>query len=159
MLSLLVLTSACAAAPAPKQTGPVEVQDLPAVDADTRRACAALLAALPAEIDPGVERRPVTGEPDRAAAYGDPPVVVRCGVRPPERIVEVVEINRVPWSLRDSGPGFEWTTIGRTTTVSVELPDAYEQRSFAELIVPLTGPVAATLPAEPTPEPTPTPPG
>jgi hypothetical protein len=123
----------------------VEVPALPEAEGSTRAACAALLAALPTELDPGVERRPVDGAGDRAAAYGDPPIVIRCAVPTPERIVEAVEINRVTWSVRDSGPGFEWTTTGRTTTVSVDIPDAYD--NFAELIVPLTGPIAATLPA------------
>ena len=130
-------------------TGPVEVAALPAADAATVSACAALLAALPAEIDPGVERRPVSGAADRAAAYGDPAVVLRCGVPAPERVTEPVQINRVDWSVRDSGAGFEWTTVGRSPSVAVELPDVYEERGFAELIVPLTGPVAATLAQQP----------
>ncbi len=128
------------------QPGPVEVAPPPPADAATTSACAALLAALPAEIDPGVERRAVTGAPDRAAAFGDPAVVLRCGVPEPERVTEAVQINRVDWSVRDSGAGYEWTTVGRGPAVSVELPDVYEQRGFAELIVPLTGPVTATLP-------------
>jgi hypothetical protein len=136
-------------------SGPVDVPALPEAEGSTRSACAQLLAALPAEIDPGVGRRPVTGDPERIAAYGDPAVVVRCGVPAPERITEAVQINRVDWSVRDSGAGFEWTTVGRAATVSVELPDVYEERGFAELIVPLTGPITATLPA-PTPTPTPT---
>ena len=92
-------------------------------------------------------RRPVTGATERVAAYGEPPVVVRCGVPEPERVTEGAEINGVPWSIRDSGAGFTWTTTGRTTTVEVVLPDAYEANGFAELIVPLSDAVTASIEA------------
>ena len=134
---------------ATRQPGPVEEAPLPPTDAATTSACAALLAALPAEIDPGVERRDVVGAPDRVAAWGEPAVVLRCGVPEPERVTEAVQINRVDWSVRDSGGGFEWTTVGRPVAVSVELPDPYEENGFAELIIPLTGPITSTLPAPP----------
>jgi hypothetical protein len=122
--------------------GPVEV-DAPPVAGEQAAACAALVAGLPEEIDPGVERRDVEGSA-QAAAYGDPPVVLRCGVAEPERVTEQVTINRVDWSVRDSGGGFTWTTIGREPALEVVIPDAYE--NFGELIVPLTGPVAQHLP-------------
>jgi hypothetical protein len=43
-------------------------------------ACAALIASLPDELDTGVRRRPVTGDDTRTAAWGDPPITLRCGV-------------------------------------------------------------------------------
>jgi hypothetical protein len=89
----------------------------------------------------------VTGATERVAVYGEPPVVVRCGVVEPERVTEQAEINTVPWSIRDSGGSFTWTTIGRTVAVEVVLPDAYEENGFAELIVPLSDAVSASVPA------------
>ena len=129
------------------QSGPVEVAALPPADPATASACAALLAALPPEIDPGVERREVTGAPDRVAAWGDPAVVLRCGVPAPGPLVQLLEVNRVQWSVTSSEAGSEWTTVGRAPTVSVMIPKDYEQSGGAELILPLSPSILATLPA------------
>jgi hypothetical protein len=88
----------------------------------------------------------VESESGLTAAFGDPPVVLRCGVPEPERVLELVTVNDVDWAVRDSGAGYTWTTTGRSPALEVELPDAYE--NFGELIVPLTGPVAQHLPAD-----------
>ena len=125
----------------------LEVAPLASKDPLDTVACLELIQALPDEVDPGVERRVVRTDPTRFAAYGDPPILLRCGVPEPERVAEPVTINDVDWSVRDSGAGFTWTTTGRTAALEVEIPDSYE--NFAELIVPLTGPVAAHLPKAP----------
>jgi hypothetical protein len=61
--------------------GPVEV-DVPELDAAEREVCAAFAADLPASL---AEQDVVEIEPADApaAAYGDPPIVVRCGVGEP----------------------------------------------------------------------------
>ncbi len=113
--------------------------------------CAALLAALPDEIDPGVRRRPVQEETGRTAVWGDPPVVLTCGVPVPDRLDEPVRVNGVLWSVRDTGPGFRWTTTELGINVSVDIPGEYD--SGAELVNPLAAPIAATLPSAPSPAP------
>ncbi len=112
----------------------------PGSAADAPR-CAALLAALPDEIDPGVARRPVEGDRE-AAVWGDPPVVLRCGVTGATPQLPV-GVNGVDWEVRDSGPGFTWTSIGLVVNVSVDIPDAYA--NGAELVNPLAAPMLATL--------------
>jgi hypothetical protein len=107
--------------------------------------CAELVAALPEEIDPGVERRPVTGDAERTAAWGEPPVTLQCGVEPPERLGSPVVVNDVAWTVDDIGPGFRWTTSDRAVLVAVETPDAYDNP--VELIFPLSPAVARTVPA------------
>jgi hypothetical protein len=116
-----------------------------AVSAEAASACAALVAALPDEIDPGVRRRPVEGDATRTAAWGDPAVVLQCGVEPPDRPEEPAQVNGVLWSVRDIGAGFRWTTEELAVPVAVEIPDAYE--NGAELVNPLAEPLLATLPA------------
>ena len=107
--------------------------------------CAELIEALPDEVDPGVERRPVEGDATRAAAWGDPPVVLTCGVPEPDRPDEPVRVNGVLWSVRDIGAGFRWTTEELAVPVSVEVPDAYQ--NGGELVNPLAEPLLRTVPA------------
>jgi hypothetical protein len=129
-------------------TGPVPVpppdaQAGPEVDA----VCAALLDALPDEVDPGVERRPVEPDSGRTAAWGDPPVLLECGVAPPERNEPPFVVNGVAFTTRDVGPATRWTTAGRTVLAAVTVPDDY---SGAEIMLPLATAIEATLPEDPT---------
>jgi hypothetical protein len=128
--------------PAPGPTGPVEVPN-PSPGA-AREPCADLLAALPDEVDPGVSRRPVTGDEALTAAWGDPPVTLQCDVAPPDRPEEEFLVNDVLWSVRDIGPGFRWTTTGREVHVAVEVPDAYA--NGAELVAPISDAVRGAVP-------------
>ena len=131
--------------PAPAATG-----SGPALPPDQAQACRALLDALPDEIDPGVRRRPVEGDDGRTAAWGDPPVVLQCGVAESDRPEEPAQVNGVLWSVRDIGAGYRWTTQDRVPAVAVDVPDAYE--NVAELVVPLADPVQSAVPlATPTP--------
>ena len=144
---LLAAVAGCTS-PSPTDGGPVA---LPApstsLDAAAASACAALLEALPDEIDPGVTRRPVEAAPDRLTAWGDPPVTLECGVALPDRPEEPVIVNDVMWSVRDIGPGFRWTTTDRAVNVAVEIPDAYD--NGAELVNPLAAPIEQTLRKKP----------
>ena len=156
LLGLLLLAlPACSSdpEPAPRATGPVDVPAA-SVDDATRAACARLVAGLPDEVDPGVERRPVSGDAELTAAWGDPVVTLECGVPLPDRPEEPVSVNGLVWSVRDIGAGFRWTTTDRVVNVAVEVPDAYP--NGAELINPLVAPVTAVLPAV-TPTATPSP--
>ena len=123
----------------------------PSAGPEVASACAALIAALPVEVDPGVERRPVS-DGMLTAAWGDPPVTLACGVPLPDRPEERVTVNDVVWSVRDIGAGFRWTTLELTVPVAVEIPDVY---SGAEIVNPLTEPLLAALgrDLEPSPEP------
>ena len=132
-------------------TGPVEVPaPTTSLAPGLRDACTALLAALPEEIDPGVRRRSVEGGDGRTAAWGDPAVVLRCGVPAPDRPDPPAQVNGVLWAVRDIGAGFRWTTEQFAAPVAVEVPDAYE--NGAELVNPLAEPLLRSLPG---PSPTP----
>ena len=117
---------------------------VPAATAAAAPLCAALVAALPDEIDPGVRRRPVVREAGRTAAWGDPAVTLECGVPEPDRPDEPAEVNGVRWTVRDIGAGFRWTTSDRGVFVAVDIPDRYE--NGAELVNPLAEPISRTLP-------------
>jgi hypothetical protein len=128
-------------------TGPVDVPGPVVQSDDVEAACATLIDALPEEVDPGVERRPVTGDPARTAAWGDPPVTLQCGVEPPERLEPPVIVNGVAWTVRDIGPGFRWTTSGRTVLVAVTIPDDYT--NGVEIVFPLSPVVDEVVPVDP----------
>ena len=108
-------------------------------------ACRTLLAALPREIDPGVARRVLEGTPARLAAWGEPPVVLECGVAAGSPTDPPVTVNGVEWTVRDTGDGFLWSTVGRTVNVSVAIPGAYD--NGVELVNPLAALVEQSLPA------------
>jgi hypothetical protein len=139
-----VTSAACTSQEPLAATDPVEVPvQASAGDESVRAMCAALMAALPDEIDPGVSRRAVTGDATRTAAWGDPAVTLECGVPVPDRPDQPAQVNGVVWSVRDIGAGFRWTTSGLAVPVAVDIPDAYE--NAAELVNPLAGPLKATL--------------
>ena len=79
-------------------SGPVEV-DAPDVDADDRAACEAFVDDLPATL---AAKTPVETEPKDplGAAWGDPAIVLRCGVDVPDEFDETSaceEADGVGW--------------------------------------------------------------
>jgi len=144
-LALLTVTGCSDDTPPAAATGPVDVPvQASAAPPEAVDACAALMDALPDEIDPGVARRPVTTDGARTAAWGDPAVTLECGVLEPDRPEEPAQVNGLTWSVRDIGAGFRWTTRDLPIYVAVDIPDAYE--NGAELVNPLAAPILETLP-------------
>ena len=144
VLALLLATACSGATPGPKAlpraTGPVIV---PGATGTTATGCGALLAALPATLggtslgatspDP-VARRPVTAP--GGAAWGDPPITLRCGVPAGAVLDEPYVLDGVRWAVHDDGAVNRWTTLGRRTEVRVLIPDAYDAQG--ELLIALS---------------------
>jgi hypothetical protein len=112
--------------------GPGSVRvDAPAVTGSDARACAALVAALPDHVD-DQDRRKVEGT-GHAAAWGDPAIELRCGVRRPASLDPFATcqvVNGVGWFIpEDQQTGrphaITLTTVGRAEYVEVRLPRAY----------------------------------
>ena len=109
----------------------VSVNAPPLTDADAR-GCRALLRALPDSVD-DQSRRPVDDEDGYAAAWGDPPIVLRCGVPKPsglDKFATCQVVNGVGWFIpEDQSQGnpvdITMTTVGRSQTVQVLLPSNY----------------------------------
>lgn len=109
--------------------------------------CAALVGALPERLS-GQERREVRPESLATAAWGDPPVVLRCSVAPPASLQPdsaLTRINGIDWFAEERSRGFVFTSVGRSPAVEVTVPDAYapEGNILAELSPVLT---SQTLP-------------
>lgn len=106
-------------------------------------ACRALREALPAKVmDDG--RRNVSPKSQWTAAWGDPAIVLRCGVGLPAsmRVVDPdkvgsepmdsVEVNGVTWAFARSAEGVRFTTVYREANVEVTVP-----KKFGEPAAPL----------------------
>ena len=109
--------------------GDVEIAR-PALDADEKEACAELVRALPARLVDQERRGP---EVTHGAAWGDPAVVLRCGVDEPAGFDELSTcqvVNDVAWFIPEEQVTGEpvdilMTTVGRQPNVEVTLPEDY----------------------------------
>jgi hypothetical protein len=101
--------------------------------------CPTLLAGLPDRVsDQG--RRATTGS-TFAAAYGDPAIVVRCGVGKPKGFDKFATCNRangIDWFVSDLEKVVEdqsldvrMTTVGRSPALQVDLPAQYRPPTTA----------------------------
>ncbi|SDB99416.1 Protein of unknown function [Geodermatophilus telluris] len=122
---------------------PVEVP-APTPEADAN--CPQLLQALPLDLL-GEPARLVDSDTPYAAAWGDPPVVLVCGVPQPEGLVPgegLFTINGVTWFVDQSDPGATvWTAVDRAVYVEVSLPPDVDSAP----VTALSDVLAATLPA------------
>lgn len=87
-------------------------------------ACRALVDGLPDKIG-GIERRKDNG--DFGAAYGDPPIVLRCGVADPDLATDCLDVGGVQWSPEDATGGVILHTIGRSPAVELLVPEDYRE--------------------------------
>jgi hypothetical protein len=127
---------------------PVEVAAPDSPAPDVAAACATFTAALPAELATVGERRDVTPESDLTAAYGDPPVGVRCGVPEPAALVptsSLVTVDGIDWLPEELTDGWRLTSIGRTADVEITVPT--EQGPAPSVAADLAPTIEATLPA------------
>jgi hypothetical protein len=120
--SLLLLLSGCG-------KEPVELDRVELSLADASR-CQALVTALPDAID-SAERRLVFPAAALGAAWGSPPIVLRCveNVDIPSTAI-CQEVDGVGWYAPESSAGDQTadvvlTTVGWTPTLRVALPAEY----------------------------------
>jgi uncharacterized protein DUF3515 len=132
--------------------------DLPAVQVDTPDvtpaadlACPVLMGQLPLELAGEASRR-VDSDSPFAYAWGEPPVVLVCGVAPPAGYVvgaATIAISGVEWFVDTSDPDLVvWTTVDRNVPVQVQVPATTDSASVTALC-PI---IATAIPyVEPTP--------
>ncbi|WP_205474265.1 DUF3515 domain-containing protein [Nocardioides sp. SYSU D00038] len=132
-------------------TGPV---DVPAeeLSPDDATACAALVDALPDELA-GAASRPVRPDQRRTAAWGDPVVVLSCGVPFPDvqdPFASCVEANGVDWYVppeqdADNEADLSLYVVGYQPTVRLDVPGERRPEGASAAIAELAGPVRETL--------------
>ncbi|WP_409329755.1 DUF3515 domain-containing protein [Trujillonella humicola] len=125
---------------------PVLEVPVPPVTAEADAACPAFMTDLPVELA-GQPSRRVRSDTPYAYAWGEPPVVLRCGVERPAGFVvggpQLFELNGVSWFVDDSDPDrYVWTVVDRTVYVELAVP-ADVSSAPAIALGPL---ITATLP-------------
>ncbi len=109
--------------PAPERADlpplPVEV---PPVTPEAEASCPALMEQLPLELA-GEPSRPVDSDSLNAYAWGEPPIVLVCGVERPAALVPtspLIQISGVNWLVDTTDPDrIVWTAVDRPVYVQV----------------------------------------
>jgi len=121
-LLLTLLLTGCA--------GSVDVDEYPTVKG-TEVDCRALLADVPRRVA-DQESLDVPGRV--AAAWGDPAIILRCGVEKPDALKATsrcYDVSGVGWLAETTADGYLFTTIGRAFHMSVEVPKSYDPAADA----------------------------
>jgi hypothetical protein len=108
--------------------------------------CSALVDALPHTLH-GQSARPTDPDSAWTAAWGDPPITLRCGVARPPQLTptsDTVEVDGVAWLPIQLTHGYRFVTTGRLAYVEVDVPDAYAPE--VNVLVDLAGPVSGAVP-------------
>ncbi|MGH3344688.1 MAG: DUF3515 domain-containing protein [Carbonactinosporaceae bacterium] len=118
---------------------PVEV---PHPGGGAPQACRALHARLPSVVD-SQDRRDTRPVSPRTAAWGDPAIVLRCGVPRPRGLTatsQLAVVNGVEWFTERHAGGYRFTATGRVARVQVTVPGVYapEVNSLVDLAAPVT---------------------
>lgn len=92
------------------------------------------MVTLPDEIGEA-PRRTTTSQ--STAAWGDPPVVMRCGVEPPgpttERCATFFEVD---WVSSELDGGLRFVTYGRVPSLEVTVPDGVATDTVLRAVAP-----------------------
>ncbi|MFD0582017.1 DUF3515 family protein [Dactylosporangium darangshiense] len=106
--------------------------------------CRALVARLP-DVLGGLSRRPVTAGAEQNAAFGDPAIVLTCGVPQPTvpQDAQLLGLSNVCWFPEEHSGETVWQTIDREVAVRVVVPKAAD----GSWLVNLSAPIVATVPA------------
>ena len=126
--------------------GPVQVV-LPHPAAAQSIVCADLSARLPARLD-GRGERPTRPSSPLVHAWGDPAIVLFCGVdRPPELTAssELTTVNGVSWLAVDEGRSWRFTAIGRSAYVQMVVPKSVGTPT--DPLIDLADAILAAIPA------------
>ena len=92
----------------------------------------------------GKGRVETTADSPAVAAWGDPPVIARCGLAAlAPTTQECLAVDGVDWVVRELSDGAAFTTFGRDPAIEVLVPDAYAPEP---LLLPAFGEAARSLP-------------
>ncbi|MGH3343379.1 MAG: DUF3515 domain-containing protein [Carbonactinosporaceae bacterium] len=112
------------------------------------QACRALHAALPPVVD-SQDQRDTRPASRGTAAWGDPAIVLRCGVPRPRgltRTSQLAVVNGVEWYTKRHAGGYRFTSTGRVARVQVTVPGVYAPE--VNPLVDLAAPVSRAVPRD-----------
>jgi hypothetical protein len=109
----VVMLSACSSA--------VEIAPTPLSNGDV---CREVTSAWPADV--GDHARREVSDASAGAAYGDPPIIARCGVPALGPTTDdCIEVDGMGWVAQKLSDGTRFTTFGRDPAIEVLIPSAY----------------------------------
>ncbi len=118
-VALLTGCSRPVAVPEPDPAPPGPIDD----------ACRAFTDALPPELTTVGRRRDTSPRSPLTAAYGDPPVAIRCGVAPPAALAPtslLVTVDGIDWFPEELTAGWLMTTVGRLAAIEITVPREHQ---------------------------------
>ncbi|MFC8364586.1 DUF3515 domain-containing protein [Streptomyces griseorubiginosus] len=123
---------------------------VPSPGTEVTELCENLDKALPSKVD-GQDRRDPEPASALTAGWGDPAIILRCGVQRPSKMddpeADGVEVDGVGWLLEKQDDGsFRFTTTLRKAYVEVTIPEKRTGDGMAPL-VDLAPAVKKTIPA------------
>jgi hypothetical protein len=109
-------------------TPPAAVSPVPSLAPAVQDVCRRLIVALPDKVD-NLHRRTTSPDEGTTAAWGDPAVLLRCGVGRPAGLTPtsmLAGVNQVYWFI-DEQPGVRvWTTVGLRANVEMRIPSKHD---------------------------------
>ncbi len=116
-----------------------------------RAYCASLARELPARLG-GLARRAVIPSSPLTAAWGNPPIALRCGVPLPAALAPTAEltvVNGVAWFPQPAGSATPslFTAVGREAYVELGVPARYAPAG--PILVAISNAIAPAVPAKP----------
>ncbi len=134
-----------------QEPGPLGLTPVPAPHAPSTE-CARLLSALPEEVDGGaaggLDRRTIAAPaPPATAAWGQPAVVLRCGLGRPAELTatsRLLDVSGVQFLELPGAASSTWVVVDRSVYVAVTLPDSVGSGPLQQV----AGAVRETLPGQ-----------
>ena len=131
----------------PSSSGPlpaVSVAAPPSPSTATQRACVAVFAKLPVQLGTLAPRKTDTNS-SFVVAWGDPAIVLRCGVTKPALLgspeaAQLLDVNSVIWQPDPQKTKTVYTTVDRSVYIEVTVPAGADQP------LPLLAPAIQALP-------------
>jgi hypothetical protein len=94
-------------------------------------ACERVAAALPHTLLT-TDRRTTKPSSPALAAWGDPAIILRCGVESPGASTDHCEtVDGIDWVVQGLSDGEDFTTYGRSPAIQVLVPKHYAPEEFA----------------------------
>ena len=124
-----------AAGNSPEVLPPLRVDPPPPLPAAGQKACQELISALPVTLGERTAR-PVDSSSPYVVAWGEPPVVLRCGVPRPAALrpdSEVLDISGVTFFAERRGDRTAYTAVDRAVYVETVAPTAEASGPAARL--------------------------
>jgi len=119
--------------------------DTPAVSPEVEAACTSLITTLPLNLD-NRDSRPVRSSRPTAYAWGEDPIILRCGVpRPAAYLIGVstVAISEVEWFFETAAAGTTYTAVDRGVYLEIFVPSSADGGAVLAILAPL---IVAALP-------------